>query len=110
MSLYFSKSHEWAKVDGNKVKVGISDYAQSELGDIVYVGLPELGTILLAGDALCDVESVKAVSEIFSPVGGKVVAVNEELEDAPELINTDAMNAWICEIELSELPKLMSQA
>lgn len=97
----FAKTHEWIKVDGTKGKIGISDNAQKELGDIVYIELPEVGSEFSAGDVLCEVESVKAVSEIYAPVDGKVIAVNEELEDSPELVNEDAMANWICEIEIT---------
>lgn len=99
--LLYAKTHEWVKVEGNKAKIGISDHAQGELGDIVYIELPEVGDEFEAGDILCEVESVKAVSEIYAPVSGKVIAVNEALEDSPELVNEDAMAAWICEIELA---------
>ncbi|MDD4839435.1 MAG: glycine cleavage system protein GcvH [Clostridia bacterium] len=97
--IYYSKSHEWALVDGNTAKIGISEYAQKELGDIVFIGLPEIDDVLAKGEAFCEVESVKAVSEINAPVSGTVVAINSELEDAPELINEDALAAWICEVE-----------
>lgn len=111
MKVLFSKSHEWAAIDGKKAKVGISDHAQSELGDLVFINLPEIGKEVKAGEVLCDVESVKAVSDLYAPVSGKVVSVNEELEGSPELINQDAMNAWICEIEVSEVPSdLMDEA
>ena len=105
MSLYFSKSHEWADVNGNTAKVGITDYAAGELGDVVYVELPEVGARVNAGERLCEVESVKAASEIYSPVSGVVTAVNTALEDAPELINEDAMAAWICELEIDGIPE-----
>lgn len=83
MEKLFSKSHEWVKIEGSKAQIGLSDYAQQELGDIVYVNLPELGSDVECGKAFTDIESVKAVSEVLSPVCGKVVAVNEELADAP---------------------------
>lgn len=104
MKVLFRESHEWVAIEGNIAKVGISDHAQKELGDIVFINLPEVGAELTAGDTLCDVESVKAVSDLYAPVSGKVVKVNEELESAPELINQDAMGAWICEIEVTEVP------
>lgn len=104
MKILFSKSHEWAAVDGKTAKIGISDHAQKELGDLVFINLPEVGKEVKAGDVLCDVESVKAVSDLYAPVSGKVVAVNDELEGAPELINQDAMKAWICEIEVENVP------
>ena len=104
MKVLFRESHEWVAVEGNVAKVGISDHAQSELGDLVFINLPEVGKKVNAGDVLCDVESVKAVSDLYAPVTGKVVKVNEELEGAPEMINQDAMNAWICEIEVTDVP------
>lgn len=104
MKILFKESHEWAAIEGNVAKVGLSDHAQSELGDLVFINLPEVGLEVAAGDVLCDVESVKAVSDVYAPVSGKVVKVNEELESAPELINQDAMGAWICEIEVTEVP------
>ncbi|MCH5143123.1 MAG: glycine cleavage system protein GcvH [Clostridiales bacterium] len=105
MKILYRESHEWAAIEGNTAKVGISDHAQSELGDLVFVNLPEVGTEVTAGDVLCDVESVKAVSDLYAPVSGKIVKVNEELESSPELINQDAMGAWICEIEVTEVPE-----
>lgn len=102
--LLFRESHEWAKIDGKTALIGISDHAQKELGDLVFINLPEIGKTVTAGDVLCDVESVKAVSDLYAPVSGKVVKVNEELESAPELINQDAMKAWICEIEVTDVP------
>ena len=111
MKVLFRESHEWVAIEGKTAKVGISDHAQKELGDLVFINLPEVGAVLTAGDVLCDVESVKAVSDLYAPVSGKVVKVNEELEGAPELINQDAMGAWICEIEVSEVPDdLMDEA
>ena len=107
----FAKTHEWAKIEGNIATIGISDHAQHELGDIVYINLPSEGDVLTAGESFCDVESVKAVSDVMAPVSGKVIKVNTELEDAPETINEDAMGAWICEIEVTEVPEdLMDEA
>ncbi len=106
----YSKTHEWADINGNDVTVGISKFASEELGDIVYISLPEVGATVTAGESMCEVESVKAVSEINAPVSGTVVEVNAELEDAPELINEDAMSAWICKIEATDIPAdLMSE-
>ena len=111
MKILYRESHEWAAIEGNTAKIGISDHAQKELGDLVFINLPEVGMEVTAGEVLCDVESVKAVSDIMAPVSGKVVKVNEELESAPELINQDAMGAWICEIEVTEVPAdLMDEA
>jgi len=95
----YSNDHEWAKMEGDTVKVGISDYAQDALGDIVFVELPEVGDTLGAGDEFGTLESVKAVSELYLPIGGEIVAVNSELEDSPELINQDPYGGWIIEIK-----------
>jgi glycine cleavage system H protein len=98
--LSYSKTHEWVKMlDKTTALVGISDFAQDELGDLVYVNLPELGDAVTAGNAMCDVESVKAVSDIISPVSGKIVEVNEMLLDTPEALNSDPYGAWIAKIE-----------
>ncbi len=111
MKILYRESHEWAAIEGKTAKIGISDHAQKELGDLVFINLPEVGATVKAGDVLCDVESVKAVSDLYAPVSGKIVKVNEELEGAPELINRDAMGAWICEIEVTEVPSdLMDEA
>ena len=111
MKILFRESHEWVAIEGKVAKVGISDHAQKELGDLVFINLPEVGAEVTAGETLCDVESVKAVSDLYAPVSGKIVKVNEELEGSPELINQDAMGAWICEIEVSEVPDdLMDEA
>ena len=95
----YSKDHEWAQITGDTIKVGISDYAQDQLGDIVFVELPEVGDSFEAGEEFGTLESVKAVSELYSPMGGEVVAVNGELEDAPELVNQDPYASWIVEIK-----------
>jgi glycine cleavage system H protein len=96
----FSKSHEWVKfLNSTTAKVGISDYAQGQLGDLVFINLPEVGDDLVAGEEFADVESVKAVSSVYSPVTGTVKAINEELLDHPELVNSDAADAWLVEIE-----------
>jgi glycine cleavage system H protein len=98
----YSTDHEWAKADGLRVRVGITDYAQDALGDIVFVDLPAVGTEVVAGGVLGEVESTKSVSEIYAPVAGTVVAVNGELTDAPERLNADPYGeGWICEIETS---------
>jgi glycine cleavage system H protein len=98
----YTKEHEWIKVDGTIGTVGITDYAQNSLGDIVFVDLPKLGDAVEAGKSFGSVESVKAVSDLFSPVSGSVMAVNEELKDAPEKINADANTTWLLKIELSD--------
>ena len=106
-NLKYSKEHEWVRVEGNNVVVGISDYAQSQLGDIVFVELPEIGASVIAGKRFSVVESVKAVSDIFSPVSGKIVAVNEGLNDAPEKINQAPYgDGWIAVIEMSDSNQL----
>lgn len=99
----YSKDHEWAKVDGDIVRVGISDYAQDALGDIVFVELPEVGAVFKAGEEFGTLESVKAVSELYLPVGGEVVAVNMELEDSPELINDNPYTGWIIEVKPGDI-------
>jgi len=110
--LKYSKEHEWVKVEGNIAKIGISDYAQSSLGDIVFVELPEVGREVSVDESIGVIESVKAVSDIYSPVSGKIVEVNTELEDAPETINEFPYEqGWIYTIELSdssELERLLS--
>ncbi|NLL91941.1 MAG: glycine cleavage system protein GcvH [Ruminococcaceae bacterium] len=99
-NLRFSKSHEWIIIDeNNTAKVGISDFAQHSMGDIVFINLPSVGDSFDAGDEIGDVESVKAVSEIYSPVSGTVSAINEELLTSPELINEDPYGSWFIEIE-----------
>jgi len=95
----YLKSHEWVCEECGKI--GISDYAQHELGDIVFIELPEVGEEVEAGKPFANIESVKAVFEIFSPVTGKIVDVNSDLTDHPELINEDAMNAWMIKVEIS---------
>ena len=99
--LKYSESHEWVKVEGNVAVIGVSDYAQKEMGDITYVDLPEEGDDVLAGEEFGALESVKAASDLISPVSGTVVAVNAELEDTPELVNEDAYANWIIKVEMS---------
>ena len=106
--LRYTASHEWVAEEGDLLTVGLTDFAQSELGDLVFVNLPEVGDDATAGEAICDVESVKAVSDVFSPATGTVAEVNEELLDAPELINEDPYGAWLLKLEdVSELEELM---
>ena len=101
--LKYTDTHEWLKVDGEKAKVGITDHAQEELTDIVFVELPEEGKEVKKGDELCVVESVKSVSEIYSPVSGKITKVNKELEDTPETVNESPYDdGWLVEIEVSD--------
>jgi len=100
--LKYTKTHEWFKLDDKKAKVGITDHAQEELTDIVFVELPEVGKEVKKGEELCVVESVKSVSEIYSPVDGKIVNVNSALEDSPETINDSPYeDGWLVELELS---------
>ena len=110
----FSEEHEWISLDGDIATIGITDYAQEQLGDVVYVELPQVGKRVKPGDDMAVVESVKAASEVYAPVSGEVTAVNEALSDAPDAVNTDALGAgWFVKIRLSdpsELDKLMDQA
>jgi glycine cleavage system H protein len=96
----YTKEHEWIDVDGAKGTVGITDYAQSSLGDIVFVDLPKVGDKVEAGKIFGSVESVKAVSDLYAPASGTVTAINEELANAPEKINTDANNTWMLKLDL----------
>ena len=109
----YSESHEWAKADGAKVKIGITDYAQDQLGDIVFVEMPGIGETFAKGAEFGTVESVKAVSELYIPISGEVVAVNPALEDAPELINNSPYtDGWMIEIkpdDPSEIESLMTK-
>lgn len=109
--LLYSESHEYVKVEGNVAYIGITDFAQSQLGNIVYVEMPEEGDEVAANETFGAVESVKAASDLISPLSGTVLEVNEELADAPELVNQDAFTNWIMKIELSnpdELDELMN--
>lgn len=111
--LKYSESHEWVKVEGNIAYIGVTDFAQKEMGDITYVDMPEEGDDVIAGEEFGALESVKASSELISPVSGTVVLVNGELEDAPEKVNEDAYGAWIIKVEMSlpsELEALMDAA
>jgi len=113
-TLYFTRDHEWISVDGGNATVGITDFAQKQLGDVVFVELPETGRKLEIGEPFGVVESVKAASEIFAPVSGEVTAINEELRDDPELVNQDPEgDAWIVKLKLSnpgELKDLLDRA
>lgn len=104
--LYYSKDHEWVKVEGDKGYVGISDHAQHSLGEIVYVDLPEVGAELTAGDAFGAVESVKAASDLLAPVSGEVVEVNEALGDEPSLVNVNAYENWMLVVSISDKSEL----
>lgn len=101
--LKFLTSHEWVAVDGDVATVGISEHAQELLGDLVFVELPEVGDELSAGDEVAVVESVKAASDVYSPISGQIIEVNEDLDDSPEIINTDAFgDGWIYKIKMSD--------
>jgi glycine cleavage system H protein len=105
--LKYSSDHEWISVSGTTVRMGITDYAQDALGDVVYVQVPTVGTNVVAGDTMSEVESTKSVSDIYAPVSGTIVAVNDALADAPETVNSDPYGAgWICEIEVSDPAQL----
>jgi len=104
--LKYSKDHEWVKVDGNKAYIGITDHAQHSLGDIVFVEIPEEGIDINKGDVLSVVESVKAASDVYTPVSGKIIEVNEELEDSPEKINEDPYTNYIAVVEMRDISEL----
>ncbi|BDG37346.1 glycine cleavage system protein GcvH [Parageobacillus sp. VR-IP] len=110
--LRYSEEHEWVRVEGDKVRIGITDFAQSELGDIVFVELPEVGTEITANEPFGSVESVKTVSELYAPISGKVVEVNEELNDNPEYVNESPYEkAWMIVVEpkdMSEIDNLLT--
>lgn len=109
----YTKDHEWIKVNSGVGRVGITDFAQKQLGDVVFLDLPQVGRTLKQGDAFGTVESVKAVSELYSPVSGEVVAVNTALAEKPETVNTDPHGSWMVEIRLSapaEMGKLLAVA
>jgi glycine cleavage system H protein len=110
-NLKYTQTHEWLKLNDNKAVVGITDHAQSELTDIVFVELPAVGKKVKKGDEICVVESVKSVSEIYAPVSGKIVKINEKLDDAPETVNSSPYDdGWLVELEVddkSEINKLL---
>ena len=109
--LKYSKSHEWVKMDGDVAVIGISDFAQDALGDLVFVNLPQVGDDVTAGEAFGDVESVKAVSDLMSPVTGTVCEINEELLDAPENLNNDPYGAWIIKVDnITDTEELLDAA
>ncbi len=111
LNYQFSRSHEWLKEEDGLMVVGISDFAQNALGDVVFVNLPEVGDEVQAGEAFGDVESVKAVSDLISPVTGVVAAVNEELLDSPELLNSAPYESWIIKVEnVTDTEELLSAA
>ena len=105
--LKYTQSHEWIKITNSTATIGITDHAQTELTDIVYVELPEIGREISKGDELCVVESVKSVSEIYAPLSGKITKVNQQLEDSPETINTSPYDdGWLVEIEITNKEEL----
>lgn len=104
--LMYSKSHEWVKAEGNKAYVGLTDYAKTHLGEIVFVDLPEVNSEIEAGEQFAEVESVKAVSEVFSPVSGTVTEINEELLDNPGKINEDVYSSWLILVEMSDTEEM----
>ena len=107
--LKYTKSHEWLKVKGDKAVVGVTDHAQSELTDIVFVELPEIGKEIKKGEELCVVESVKSVSELYAPISGKVVNVNKKLDDSPETINESPYDdGWLVELEIKDKSEIDS--
>ena len=112
--LKYSRDHEWVKIEGNRATVGITDYAQSQLGDVVFVEVPEVDTEITVGTGFSVVESVKAVSDIYAPIGGKIVEVNDALTDAPEIMNEDPYGeGWLAIVEITDtadLDNLLSSA
>ena len=109
--LSYAKTHEWVRKDGDTYIIGITDYAQHALGDVVFVNLPQEGDAVTAAESFGDVESVKAVSDIMSPVSGTICAVNEELADSPELLNSDPYGAWIIKVQdVSDTEELLDAA
>jgi glycine cleavage system H protein len=105
--LRYSSDHEWVSVDGTRARVGITDYAQDALGDVVYVQVPTVGQVVNAGDSFGEVESTKSVSDVYAPVSGTVVAVNDSLAGTPEALNQDPYgNGWLCEIEMSDAAQI----
>ena len=110
VELKYSRDDEWVQmIDDTTALVGISDYAQSEMGDLVFINLPVVGDAVTVDEMMCDIESVKAVSDVCSPVSGTIVAVNEELADAPETLNADPYGAWIAKIEnITDFTELLS--
>ncbi|WP_297890016.1 glycine cleavage system protein GcvH [Sulfurihydrogenibium sp.] len=106
-NLYYTKEHIWVKIEDDVATVGITDYGQHQLGDVVFVDLPELGREVEAGEVIASVESVKAVSEIYSPVTGKIISVNEDLANDPSVINSDPYgDGWIADIQMKDLSEI----
>lgn len=102
--LHYTKDHEWVHLNGFTARIGITDYAQDALGDVVFVNLPRIGTDVLVGESFGEVESTKSVSEIYAPLAGKVIAVNTALDETPQLMNSDPYGeGWLCEIEIGDV-------
>jgi glycine cleavage system H protein len=101
VDLKFTKDHEWVRISGDTAEIGITDFAQQQLGDVVFVDLPQVGTALTAGGAFGSIESVKAVSDLFAPVDGEVIAVNPELKDHPEAVNRDPHTTWMVRVRVT---------
>ena len=105
--LRYSSDHEWIRQDGNTVTIGITEFAQDSLGDVVFVEAPEATSVVAAGDSFTEVESTKSMSDIYAPVSGTIVAINEKLDDTPELVNSDPYgDGWLCSIEMSDPSQL----
>ncbi len=105
--LRYSSDHEWIRQDGNIVTIGITEFAQDSLGDVVFVEAPEAASVVVAGDSFTEVESTKSVSDIYAPVSGTIVAINDKLDDTPELLNSDPYgDGWLCSIEMSDPSQL----
>lgn len=100
--LKYTKDHEWIRIAGDTAEIGITDYAQKQLGDVVYVDLPDVGKTIAAGESFGSIESVKAVSELFAPMSGEVVEVNPRLKDHPEAVNSDPHSTWMVKVKLSD--------
>ncbi|MFO7637140.1 MAG: glycine cleavage system protein GcvH [Clostridia bacterium] len=104
--LKYSREHEWVKVEGSTAYVGVTNYAQLQLGDIVYVEMPEVGVELARGDVICAIESVKTAADVYSPLSGKILQANTELDTSPEKVNEEPYEAWILRMELSDVSEL----
>ncbi|WP_299240048.1 glycine cleavage system protein GcvH [Sulfurihydrogenibium sp.] len=105
--LYYTKEHIWVKIENDVATIGITDYAQSQLGDVVFIELPEVGREVESGEVIATVESIKAVSEIYSPLTGKMISINEDLANEPSLLNSDPYgDGWICDIQIKDLTEI----
>lgn len=105
--LYYTKEHIWVKIENDVATIGITDYAQSQLGDAVFIELPEVGREVESGEVIATVESIKAVSEIYSPLTGKIISINEDLANEPSLLNSDPYgDGWICDIQIKDLTEI----